>query len=50
MFERHIIIGNLGRDVDRRYTPAGVPVADFSVAVNKRYTNKDGERVERVTW
>ncbi len=33
-----------------RYTPAGVPVADFSVAVNKRYTNKDGERVERTTW
>jgi single-strand DNA-binding protein len=27
-----------------------VPVTDFSVAVNKRFTNKDGERVERVTW
>jgi len=49
MFEKHIIIGNLGRDPEMRYTPSGVPVTDFSVAVNKRYT-KDGERVEKTTW
>ncbi len=50
MYEKHVIMGNLGREPEMRYTPAGVPVADFSVAVNKRYTNKDGERVERTTW
>jgi single-strand DNA-binding protein len=50
MFERHVIMGNLGREPDMRYTPTGVPVADFSVAVNKRYTGKDGERVEKTTW
>lgn len=49
MFEKHLIIGNLGRDPEMRYTPSGVPVTDFSVAVNKRYT-KDGERVEKTTW
>ena len=50
MYEKHVIMGNLGREPEMRYTPAGVPVADFSVAVNKRYTNKDGERVEKTTW
>lgn len=50
MYEKHVIMGNLGREPEMRYTPAGVPVTDFSVAVNKRYTNKDGERVERTTW
>jgi len=49
MFEKHIIIGNLGRDPEMRYTPSGVPVTNFSVAVNKRYT-KDGERFEKTTW
>lgn len=49
MFEKHIIIGNLGRDPEMRYTPSGVPVTDFSVAVNKRYT-RDGEKVEKTTW
>ena len=50
MYEKHVIMGNLGREPEMRYTPAGVPVTDFSVAVNKRYTNKDGERIERTTW
>jgi len=49
MFEKHLIIGNLGRDPEMRYTPSGVPVTNFSVAVNKRYT-KDGERFEKTTW
>jgi single-strand DNA-binding protein len=50
MYEKHVIMGNLGREPEMRYTPAGVPVTDFSVAVNKRYTNKDGERIERTVW
>jgi single-strand DNA-binding protein len=43
------IVGNVGRTPEMRYTPAGVPVTDFSVAVNRSYT-KDGETVERTKW
>ncbi len=31
MFQQIILIGNLGRDPEMRYTPSGVPVTDFSV-------------------
>ena len=41
-FERVVIMGNLGRDPEMRYTPNGTPVTNFSVAVNKEYTDKDG--------
>ncbi len=50
MYEKHVIIGNLGREPEMRYTPSGVPVTDCSVAVNRRYTRADGERVEKTTW
>jgi single-strand DNA-binding protein len=33
-----------------RYTPSGVPVTNFSVAVNRRWTNSDGTDGEEVTW
>lgn len=39
------IVGNVGREPELRYTQAGVPVCDFTVAVNEKY----GER-ETVTW
>jgi len=46
-----IIIGNVGRDVNLRYTQSGVPVADFSVAVTRRFGGRDGgERQEKTTW
>lgn len=38
------LIGNLGRDVQLRYTPSGEPVADFSVAVSQK--DKNGEHVD----
>lgn len=44
------IVGNLGQDPEIRYTPSGVPVANFTVAVNEVYTNKDGEKVKKVHW
>lgn len=51
MYESKITIaGHLGRDPEMRYTPAGVPVTDFSVAIDKSYTNKDGARIERTKW
>lgn len=46
MYQKITIIGNLGRDPELRYTPTGSPVADFSVAVNRK--RKDGDDV--VTW
>ena len=33
-----------------RYTPAGKPVTDFSVAVNRKWTNQDGTPGEETTW
>ncbi len=50
MFQNVVIVGNLGSDVEMRYTPAGVAVASFSVAVNKRWTGADGQQQEKVTW
>jgi single-strand DNA-binding protein len=44
------IVGNMGQDLKIRYTQDGVPVANFTVAVNEDYTNKDGMKVHRVHW
>lgn len=45
-----IIVGNLGRDPEMRYTPSGQAVTSFSVAVNDDYTNNNGERIKRTIW
>lgn len=45
-----ILVGNLGRDPEMRYTPNGQPVTNFSVAVNDSYTSNTGERVSRTIW
>ncbi len=45
-----MIIGNLGRDPEMRYTPNGRPVTTFSVACNHVYTASDGERREETEW
>ena len=51
MYESNVtIIGNVGREPEMRYLPSGVPVTDFSVAVNKSYTNGAGEKVESTKW
>ena len=41
-----ILIGNLTRDPEMRYTPDGQPVTSFGVATNRRWTNKEGEQKE----
>src|SRR5436853_4787013 len=48
-FQQVMIIGNVGRDPEFRYTPQGVAVADFSVAVSK-VTGKGEARKEKTTW
>ena len=45
-----IIIGNLGRDPEMRYTPNGQSVTSFSVASNRRYTTSTGEQKEETEW
>lgn len=50
MFQQVILMGNLGNDPEMRYTPSGVPVATFSLAVNRRWTGTDGQHQEKTTW
>ena len=46
-----ILIGNLGRDPELRYTQNGQPVANFSLATSEQWTDKNsGEKVERTEW
>jgi single-strand DNA-binding protein len=45
-----ILIGNLGRDPELRYTPQGKPVVNFSMATTERWTGKDGEKQTRTEW
>ena len=50
MYHRIIIVGNLGRDPEMRYTPQGTPVTNFSVATNRVYTNANGEQIKETIW
>ncbi len=45
-----ILIGNLGRDPELRYTPSGQAVANFTLATSESFTTKSGERQERTEW
>jgi single-strand DNA-binding protein len=45
-----MVIGNLGRDPEMRYTPSGKPVTTFSVATSRSWVTSDGERRESTEW
>jgi single-strand DNA-binding protein len=45
-----ILIGNLGRDPEIRYTQSGEPIANFTLATNEAWTDKSGQRQERTEW
>ncbi len=45
-----ILIGNLGRDPELRYTASGQGVANFTLATNERWRDKDGNNQERTEW
>lgn len=49
-FNKIILIGNLGRDPELRYTPQGDAVCNFSVAVNDKRRDKAGELQDITTW
>lgn len=54
MLNRIVLIGRLTRDPEMRYTPQGVPVASFALAVDRPFTNQQGQReadfIDCVAW
>ena len=49
-FNKVILVGNLTRDPEVRYTPKGSAVADIGLAINRNYTLDNGEKREEVTF
>lgn len=50
MYHTIIIVGNLGRDPEMRYTPSGQAVTNLNVASNRQYTTSDGNPVKETIW
>ena len=50
MYHTLVLVGNLGRDPEMRYTSSGQAVTNFSVATNREYTASNGEKVKETTW
>ena len=50
MYHTIIIVGNVGKDPEMRYTPSGQAVTSFSVATNRQYTSGNGEQVKETIW
>lgn len=49
-FNKVIIVGNLGKDPELRYTAQGTPVCTFSLATNERRKDRNGELQDQTTW
>ncbi len=49
-YNKIILAGNITRDIQLTYTPANTPVADFGLAINKRWKGKDGEQREETCF
>ena len=45
-----ILVGNLGRDAEMRFTSGGTPVATVSLATTERYTDREGQKKEDTQW
>jgi len=50
MYQKIIIVGNLGRDPEMRYMPDGTAVTNFSIASSRRWTGQDGQQHDETTW
>src|SRR5215469_1069108 len=49
-YNKVILVGNLTRDPELRYTPKGMAIAKIGLAVNRNWTNEAGEKKEEVTF
>lgn len=49
-YQQIVIVGYLGKDPEMRYTPTGVPVTSFSMAVSRNWTDQSGQRQEKTIW
>jgi single-strand DNA-binding protein len=49
-FNKIIVVGNLGKDPELRYTPQGTPVCSFSIASNEKRKDRAGETQDVTTW
>jgi single-strand DNA-binding protein len=45
-----ILVGNLGREAELKYTPTGAAVSKFSLATTETWTDKGGQKQERTEW
>ena len=45
-----ILIGNLGKDPEIRYTPSGLGIANFNIATSETWTTKEGQKETRTEW
>jgi single-strand DNA-binding protein len=50
MYHKIILVGNLGRDPEMRFTPSGSAVTNFSMATSEKWTGQDGQQQERTIW
>jgi single-strand DNA-binding protein len=50
MVNKTILVGRLGRDPETRFTGGGTAVANFSMATDESYKDKNGERQKRTEW
>ena len=50
MYHSLIIVGNVGKDAEMRFTPSGQAVTSFSLATNREYTTGDGSKVKETLW
>lgn len=50
MFQKVILVGNLGRDPELRYTPSGQAVTNLSVASSRKYTDSSGQQRDETIW
>ena len=50
MYQKLVLVGNLGRDPEMRYMPDGRPVTQLSVATNNTYKDANNQVVKETTW
>ncbi len=50
MYQKLILVGNLGRDPEIKYSSNGIPIANFSVATNHKWTDPEGKPQEETVW